>query len=208
MYAPVHPPPAPRPVPGRGWTVSMRVLFTALSVLSAGLLLWAPLLRLAIVRRRAADWWLTGGAFVLVCVLVGILGRDGSDEATGIDNVLIPLLLLAAVAAPAYYLVADVRHHQQPTLDRPATGYVPTQPGYGYGYPYASTTPMATPVPGPSGPAPGPQAHPYAQPRPPAHPAPPQQSAHPRRTDQPQRIDQVRAELDELSDYLRKEEGR
>lgn len=182
MYAPGHPPTAPRRVPTRAWIVSMRVLFTVLSVFSCGMLLWAPLLRLAIVRRRAADWWLAGGAFVLVLVLLIVLGRDGSEDAHGIDFALIPLLLLAAVAAPVHYLVADVRHYAW--LTRQNTGPVP--PGYGY----APTVPMTTPVP-----TQPPVRQPYA-PQPP-HPTPP-----------PQRIDQVRAELDELSDYLRKEEGR
>lgn len=74
MYGPGHPPqPTPMPprrLPSRAWMVSMRVLFVVLSVGSIGLLLWAPLLRLAIVRRRTSDWWLTGaGLRVHLCPL-------------------------------------------------------------------------------------------------------------------------------------------
>lgn len=209
MYAPGQPPTAPRRVPSRAWIVSMRGLFPVLSVFSLGLLLWAPLLRLAIVRRRTADWWVTGAGFVFVCVLLPIIGRDGSDtDAHGIDNVLIPLLLLAMVAAPAYYLAADIRHYAQLTRQNTLGGHLPPAPGYAYAYAYAPTVPMQTPPVHPLPPQPyTPQQYQQPQSTPPAHqPQPPAQPPH--ATPQPQRIDQVRAELDELSDYLRKEEGR
>ncbi|MCX5140765.1 MULTISPECIES: hypothetical protein [unclassified Streptomyces] len=204
MNAPGYPPTAPRRIPTRAWIVSMRVLFTVLSVFSCGLLLWAPLLRLAIVRRRTSDWWLTGAGFVLICVLLPVIGRDGSDtDAHGVDYVLIPLLLLAMVAAPTHYLVADIRHYaeltRQHTMGGPGMpgGPVPPVPGYGY----APTVPIQTP-----GPAPAPQPYP-PHPYPGPNPTPPP-DRQPHTAPQPQRLDQVRAELDELSDYLRKEEGR
>lgn len=129
MYGPGHPPqPTPMPprrLPSRAWIVSMRVLFVVLSVGSIGLLLWAPLLRLAIVRRRTSDWWLTGAGFVFVCVLLPIVGRDGSNaDANGIDFVLIPMLFLAMLAAPVYYLVADIRHYEQ-LEKQPFAAWVP-----------------------------------------------------------------------------------
>ncbi|MCX4396175.1 hypothetical protein [Streptomyces sp. NBC_01767] len=252
MYAPGHPPTPPRRVPSRAWIVSMRVLFGVLSVGSVGLLLWSPLLRLAIVRRRASDWWLTGAGFVFVCVLLPILGRDGNDEPSGIDNVLIPLLLVVMLGSFAYYLVGDIRHYERLTKQHPTGGYAAVPPvpghGYGYGYQYAPTvptrmpapapgsvpasapmaTPMTTPAPAPV-PAPTPMPSPTPVPSPPSTPSPPftpsppstpaqQPSAAPQQQPRPQpapspqphpqRIDQVRAELDELSDYLRKEEGR
>ncbi|MGW2088439.1 hypothetical protein [Streptomyces sp. NPDC001880] len=236
MYAPGHPPTPPRRVPSRAWIVSMRVLFVLLSVGSLGLLLWSPLLRLAIVRRRASDWWLTGAGFVFVCVLLPILGRDGSDEPTGIDNVLIPLLLVTMAGSIAYYLVADVRHynglskqHRTGGQGAPVPGY---GHGYGYGYGYAPTVPMRMSAPGPTPlpasmptPAPAPPIQAAQQPQPSPAPQPnsqyqshpqyqsrPQYQSHPQHQPNPQhqphRIDQIRAELDELSDYLRKEEGR
>ncbi|MFD4857871.1 hypothetical protein [Streptomyces atratus] len=224
MYAPGHPPTPPRRVPSRAWIVSMRVLFVLLSVCSLGLLLWSPLLRLAIVRRRTSDWWLTGAGFVFVCVLLPILGRDGNDEPTGIDNVLIPLLLLAMAAACAYYLVGDIRHYEPLTKRNLMGGYAPSAPGYGY----APTVPMRAPAPTPmpvqqplrqpmqarqpmQPPVVSPQQYQQPQPHPSAHPQPnlqPHSQPNPQPHPQPQRIDQVRAELDELSDYLRKEEGR
>ncbi|MEE1743703.1 hypothetical protein ACFYNF_18475 [Streptomyces sp. NPDC006641] len=216
MYAPGHPPTPPRRVPSRAWIVSMRVLFVVLSVGSVGILLWSPLLRLAIVRRRASDWWLTGAGFVFVCVLIPILGRDGNDEPTGIDNVLIPLLLVTMLGSIAYYLVGDVRHYDRLTKQHPMGGYstVPPAPGYGYGYPYAPTVPTrmpaAAPMPAPlPAPAPAPPVRPAQQPQQPQQPQPaPRQQQQPHPQPHPHRIDQVRAELDELSDYLRKEEGR
>ncbi|MEU2669804.1 hypothetical protein ABZ622_13205 [Streptomyces sp. NPDC007164] len=230
MYAPGHPPTPPRRVPSRAWIVSMRVLFGVLSVGSVGLLLWSPLLRLAIVRRRASDWWLTGAGFVFVCVLLPILGRDGNDEPSGIDNVLIPLLLVAMLGSFAYYLVGDIRHYERLTKPHPTGGYAaaPPVPGYGYGYQYAPTVPTQMPAPAPvpsPAPAPAPVHMPMTAPTPAPTPVPsppampaqqppaaPQQQPQPAPSPQPhphpQRIDQVRAELDELSDYLRKEEGR
>ncbi|MFJ4884435.1 hypothetical protein [Streptomyces sp. NPDC088731] len=219
MYAPGHPPTPPRRVPSRAWIVSMRVLFLVLSVGSVGILLWSPLLRLAIVRRRASDWWLTGAGFVFVCVLIPVLGRDGNDEPTGIDNVLIPLLLVTMLGSIAYYLVGDVRHYDRLTKQHPMGGYsaVPPAPGYGYGYPYAPTVPTrmpsAAPMPAPiPAQAPAPLVRPAQQPQQP-QPTPWQQQQphpqpHPAPHLHPHRIDQVRAELDELSDYLREEEGR
>ncbi|MEV7712158.1 hypothetical protein [Streptomyces sp. NPDC088270] len=222
MYAPGHPPTPPRRVPSRAWIVSMRVLFLVLSVGSVGILLWSPLLRLAIVRRRASDWWLTGAGFVFVCVLIPVLGRDGNDEPTGIDNVLIPLLLVTMLGSIAYYLVGDVRHYDRLTKQHPLGGYsaVPPAPGYGYGYPYAPTVPTrmpsAAPMPAPiPAQAPAPLVRPAQQPQQPQQPQPspwqqqqPHPQPHPAPHPHPHRIDQVRAELDELSDYLREEEGR
>lgn len=212
MYAQGYPPTAPPGVPTRAWIVSMRVLFCALSVFSIGILLWAPLLRLAFVRRRAVDRWLTGGAFAAVFTILMVLGRD-EHEAHGIDFVLIPLLFVGMVAAPAYYLVADVRHYRPHAAKQHAMGgYVPPAPGYAY----ATTTPV-TGNPGPAAQPPHQQQtfpqQPVSQPRygqqPPPHTPPPPRNPYPQQPHpQPQRIDQVRAELDELSDYLRKEEGR
>ncbi|WP_241989760.1 MULTISPECIES: hypothetical protein [unclassified Streptomyces] len=186
----------------------MRVLFPALAICSLGLLLWAPLLRLACVRRRAADWWTAGAGFVLVCVLLPIIGQDGPEgETNRLDDIFIPLLLIAMAGACAHYLVADIRHYARLTARFPDRGTALPQPAPHYGY--ATTVPLPTPLYGPHVPlpAPPPYAPPRAQP-----PAPrPHTTPHtptPTPPPPPHRIDQVRAELDELSDYLRKEEGR
>lgn len=81
-------------------------------------------------------------------------------------------------------------------------GAQPYPPPYAADLPYARTETRPPAPPRPNGPAaPG---HPYTPPQDPS--GPPQDGA--RERPQPQRIDRVRAELDELSDYLRKEEGR
>ncbi|MGW4034342.1 hypothetical protein ACWEFL_34465 [Streptomyces sp. NPDC004838] len=118
----------------------------------------------------------------------------------------------------------------------PGYGYPPQAarqtPPPGYGYPPRNAhTPPHTPQPQPQA-QPQPQPQPHAQtppprtpphtppparpphtpahtppPQAPAQPQAPQAPAQPNSSDKP-RIDQVRAELDELSDYLRKEQGR
>lgn len=152
------------------------------------------------------------GRIVFVCVLLPIIGRDGSNaDANGIDFVLIPMLLLAMLGAPVYYLVADIRHYEQLEKQPFVGGYLPPVPGYGY-----TTAPVQQPRPA------QPQQHQpqqFQQHQPPryqpVHPQPVQpQSSQPQSSPPqhaptpPHRIDQVRAELDELSDYLRKEEDR
>ncbi|MGW2477984.1 hypothetical protein [Streptomyces sp. NPDC001665] len=197
MYAPGLPPTAPRRVPGRAWIVAMRVLFILLAVCSLGFVLWAPLLRLAFVRRRALDWWAAGAGFVFTCVVIAVLGRNEPDvEADSLDSAFIALQLLVLAAVCVYYLVADVRFCAR--LTGKGTGL----PHQGSGYAYVTTVP--TPPYGqqqPYPPHPG-QQQPYPLP---LTRCPQPEDARPA---PPQRIDQVRAELDELSDYLRKEEGR
>ncbi|WP_435604417.1 hypothetical protein [Streptomyces sp. bgisy130] len=96
----------------------------------------------------------------------------------------------AAGAAPHPYGPAPVPHHAPEHRPYGAPGgATPVNP-------YALTE---TRLPQPGGPA----APPHPSP-PPAGPY----AAPPDRPQPPQRIDRVRAELDELSDFLRKEEGR
>ncbi|MFF0445570.1 hypothetical protein ACFYT4_03960 [Streptomyces sp. NPDC004609] len=87
-------------------------------------------------------------------------------------------------------------------------------PGYGYPHPASPASPLPHPQPQPqpqnqNQPHPQPQNPPGApvHPSAPVPPAPAAPAAPAAASDKP-RIDQVRAELDELSDYLRKEQGR
>ncbi|MGI5443858.1 hypothetical protein ACQEV4_42900 [Streptomyces shenzhenensis] len=189
--------------------VILRVLFVGLTFITVGFLAWAMMLRLAVVTRKPLD----RGLFVTVLVanvlsLVLLASEPGDEIHTpgGYAGALVVLFIL--VASPAYYLVADIRHFQQ--LKEPHGGQ--RAPVYGFGQPpfTATTVPTGaqpamphTPVPhapGPHTPVPhAPAAHPPV-PQPPI-PAPPGRPA-------PARIDQVRAELDELSDYLRRHDGR
>ncbi|MER7990062.1 hypothetical protein ABTY53_31415 [Streptomyces noursei] len=231
MHGPV-PAPAPHRPPARGTVLALRVLFVAATVLSLGFLGWAAMLRAAIVQRRPLGWWLFAGDLALflgTCVL--IVSFPETDWRT---NLGVALLLLQIAAVVAYYLVVDLRAARL----QPAGPVPPAYPAGPFPHPYAAPpthrSPDHHPAPPPGGAfpphapryaqetqpyaaaPPGPASapvNPYATTatglppqQPPAHPAPaPQAPAH---RPQPQRIDQVRAELDELSDYLRKEGGR
>ncbi|MFI5686035.1 hypothetical protein [Streptomyces sp. NPDC051636] len=180
--------------PHIAWLVFLRVLFVVIGIFSIGFLTWAMMLRLAIVTRKSLDW----GVFVAVLAanilsLVLLATEPGDEIHTAGGNLGITLLLGTLVAAIAYYLAADIRHFHR--LHDAFTAHRSMAPAYGY--PAAPSPYTATTVPSvPHTPPPMPHT-PLSQP---PIPAPPQRPA-------PARIDQVRAELDELSDYLRKQDG-
>ncbi|WP_329457489.1 hypothetical protein [Streptomyces sp. NBC_01497] len=220
MYGAVQPPPA-RTRAARAGVVAVRVLLTACAPLTIGLLACAPLFRIAVLRRRWWDWTLAWAAFPVACGLFSVVGTLPED-AVG-TNVSMCSLLLIGVASAVYFLVFDLRRDQRPKVAGPgAYGPVP-----GYGYPPYTTAPMTpgSPVPHgapyappPGAPAFGPPSFPSA-PRPAPPTAPPPhgfgsplapagaRGAVPGPAHTP-RIDQVRAELDELSDLLRKDSGK
>ncbi|WND37155.1 hypothetical protein RI578_23970 [Streptomyces sp. BB1-1-1] len=216
----------PPPSRGAATVITLRVLFAAAGFLTCGLLACVPLFRIAVLRGRGLDWavaWLSLPASIGCLAVVGSLPEG--DRRT---DVAMAALILIGAAASAYFLVVDIRLHAAP---RQFTGYAPPPgaPAAHYGQthpagPYAPTLvpqPPHTPAPQPPhAPAPRP-AHPGFQaprtpiPQAPASPAPvtrtpvPQGPAPtpPPQHPAPARIDQVRAELDELSDYLRKHDG-
>ncbi|GGZ16559.1 hypothetical protein [Streptomyces poonensis] len=218
MHGPGYAPPPPhRPSPGA--LITLRVLFVVLAVLSCGFLAWASMLRLAVVTRRRIDWILftASVAHVALCFLILITDPGEEEFTTWRGDVGMSLLLTGMLVTVAYYLYADIRHFSRPALAPYGNVHAHTHPHTattlfgrqqaGYGYP--APQPQA---PQPQAPQPQPQA-PQPQPQPPYAPAPPAQPpVQPRSQPQsqrpaPARIDQVRAELDELSDYLRKHEG-
>ncbi|MER5214632.1 hypothetical protein ABT063_29775 [Streptomyces sp. NPDC002838] len=188
--------------PPTGLLVFLRVFFVVISVLSFGLLTWTMMLRLAIVTRKALDWGLFVAVMVAEVLGLYLMGSEPGDEihtAGGWTG--LALLLGSLVSAISYYLAADIRHFHQLRF----AGYglqQPPAPAYGYPQPpqpqspyTAATVPQSAP---PSAPAPMPQS---PAPQPPLPTTPPPQRPV------PARIDQVRAELDELSDYLRRQDG-
>ncbi|MCD0483353.1 hypothetical protein LO771_13315 [Streptacidiphilus sp. ASG 303] len=227
--------------------VVLRVLLAAVPLASLGILAWVPLLRLALVRQRAADWWAfsavaaaSTGAFVLAGYT-----QDENDWQT---NTGVALLLLLGAGSAAWFLYADTRPRRSPAGGAWAhPGYAPYPPagpytpGGAYGGPYTPGAPYAPDAqyapgapyapdafrtPGtpraadaggaPGGPrtgqAPAPASPPPASP-PPGSPLPGSPLADatpppPAVPPQGGRIDRVRAELDELSAYLREQEGR
>ncbi|MDX3750507.1 hypothetical protein [Streptomyces sp. AK08-02] len=210
-----YPQPVKQPPPS-GWLVFLRVLFVVMSVMSCGLLTWTMLLRLAIVTRKALDW----GLFVAV-VAADILGlvllgnEPGEDIHTPGGYTGLVLLLGTLAIMIGYYIAADIRHfsrlRQAASAGPQHPGYIPQQAPQAYGYPqppvgfqpqppspYTVTPPYQpqphTPVPQNHGQTPIPQPPVGGPPVDPPRPA-------------PARIDQVRAELDELSDFLRRNDG-
>ncbi|MEU1045774.1 hypothetical protein ABZ400_11515 [Streptomyces sp. NPDC005897] len=188
-YAPPPPPRRPR----TAVLVLLRVFFVALPLLSLGFLAWISTLYAAIVTRRPRDWWAFAVTAAVLVVSFCFLATDDTDDfSTPAGTTGMIILLLNACACAGYFLYADIRHHRQP----PHPGHpVPTPPfptaGYGHPQPPYPYAPAPAPAPAPAQ-APVP---PYQAPPPQHHPA-------------PARIDQVRAELDELSDYLRHHDGR
>lgn len=191
------------PTRSEATVITLRVLFASAGLLSCGLLACVPFFRLAILRGKWPDWLL---AWVSLPLSIAGLAVVGSVPETDVksDIALATILLLGAFSC-VYFLVMDIRLHNKP---QPYAGYapphattLPTPNGHAaYGYPQPTSPYTTAPA---QQPAPQqPPAPPYQPPAPiPQPPAPPHQPA-------PARIDQVRAELDELSDYLRNHDGR
>ncbi|MFD6758941.1 hypothetical protein [Streptomyces roseolus] len=201
MYGP-SPAPAPRPAGSSAGAVAVRVLLTVLVVVSLGLLAWVAMLRIAIMRRTGRDWALFWTQLVLNVACVVPLEQRFAD--TWMNTAGMIVLLVQMVAVVCYYLIVDTRHHHAPA---PLPAVPAPVPGYGYGHPPAHPG-TATTVPSPP-----PHPNPYAQPQQPLQPHPggnpyAQTPPTPAAAPPSPRIDQVRAELDELSDLLRKEEDR
>jgi hypothetical protein len=182
--------------PATGWLILVRVVLVVLSFCSFGLLSWAMLLRLAIVTRKSLDWGLFAATLAADTLSIVLIGSEPEDETGTAGWVGLSLLLCTLVAAMAYYLASEIRHYQG--MHQAAYGARQVAGGYGYPQPpapYPATVLHHTPPPIPTPPpAPVPQPPLSTAPPPPQRPA-------------PARIDQVRAELDELSDYLRKHDG-
>jgi hypothetical protein len=169
--------------------LGVRVGLAALGFLTCGLLSWVGLVRLAVRRKRAVDWAVLALDVVLLVLAVALGGGDGPGSGFGTD-----LLIGLWLAAPAYFVAADIVHVRQLTAAAPATGGFapppPLPPATGsYGYPTVPSQP-------------GPAAAGYGYP-----PVAPPPAAPPAAGSDPNRIGQVRAELDELSDLLRREDG-
>lgn len=204
MYGPGTAPPPPAK---RGAVIGLRVLFTVLPMATLGVGAWGSVLRLALLRRRLVDWLVLPVVVVLGVggfVLVGVSDEDSARSDVGVSGI-----MLCMVAVPVYFLIADILWFSSAALRAglPGPALSPLAPPN----PYATGSlhggargPIPAPplVPPPAG-VPGAGmtgGTPYGYGQAPSTPAAPRTP--------PPRINQVRAELDELSDYLRKEEGR
>ncbi|MEU6068455.1 MULTISPECIES: hypothetical protein [Streptomyces] len=191
--------PVKRP-PDTAVLVFLRVLFVVIGFTCIGFAAWAMLLRLAIVTRKSLDWGLFVAVLAADVLSIVLLGSESGDEIHTAGGYLgIYLLLGTLVAATAYYLAADIRHFQR--LRDAYRAQQPMGPAYAYPHPASPYTAATVPSTPQSPHTPPPMPHtPHTPPPQPPTTAPPQRPA-------PARIDQVRAELDELSDYLRKHDG-
>ncbi|MFD5429432.1 hypothetical protein [Streptomyces sp. NPDC127084] len=231
MHGHGYVPPPPPVRADNGGRVALRVVFVALTLLSCGFLAWAAMLRLALLTTLRQHWWAFGGvaaSTIGVFVFAGVAVPDDPDApiSDGAAVVIVLWLFLATVGVVSYYLVSEIRHFDRPALPPAAAaspGYLPPQTQTtGYGYPPAAAPPRAAQHPmGPTSQTmPGHQTqNPYAQPVRPAYtapttpttptpataPTPPAQQPPPDAGPNNARIDQVRAELDELSDLLRRD---
>ncbi|MFI2434772.1 hypothetical protein [Streptomyces sp. NPDC018693] len=205
-----------------GTVITLRVLFAAAGFLSCGLLACVPLFRVAHLRGRWYDWTAAWVSLPLSVIGLAVAGSVPESDARG--DVAVAVVLILGAASAAYFLTVDIQLGGQ--RRQLITGYAPphatttVQPPYGYPQamqptqpaqpmqptppvsPYQTTLgPGTHPIPpGPHTPVPGPPLA-HTSPPVPGPVPPPQRPA-------PARIDQVRAELDELSDFLRKQEGR
>ncbi|WP_086861276.1 hypothetical protein, partial [Streptomyces milbemycinicus] len=182
------------PRPAATATVAvLRVVFVGLSLLTFGLLSWVTMLRVAILRRRALDWLLFWGTCVVV-VLAFVEFGTGPDEPDALAYTTLAGMFLLSCAVATHFLIVDIKQHRPAPIVAPGVGpYIP--PGYPTG-----PAPYGYPVP--------PHQHQAVPPQQPLQPLPPHQPVQPQPQPQPQRIQRVRAELDALSDYLRREQGR
>ncbi|MEV0447077.1 hypothetical protein [Streptomyces sp. NPDC050600] len=198
MYGHGHPQSGP---PQRGVPASvivLRVLFAVLPLLSIGFLTWATALRIALLTRRVVDWILLGAAVAVVIAGIVLMPED---ENTSRADWVVGMILLNAVAFTAYFLVVDIRHDhlagRAAVLPPPYNPYAATVPQHQQAQPQPQQLRYHQPQPPYGYPQPQPQAQPQpSRPQPVTPPTPPAASP---------RIDQVRAELDELSDLLRKD---
>ncbi|MEV8625925.1 hypothetical protein [Streptomyces sp. NBC_01268] len=204
MYGHGHAQPVP---PQRGVPASvivLRVLFAVLPLLSIGFLAWATALRIALLTRRVVDWILLGVSVVVVIAGIVLMPEDVN---TSRADWVVGMILLNAVAFTAYFLVVDIRHDhlagRAAVLPPPYNPYAATVPQHRQPQPQPQQLPYHQQQPSYGYPQPQPQTQPQPQPQP--------QSSHPQPVAPPTppvaspRIDQVRAELDELSDLLRKD---
>ena len=198
-------PPPRRTTASRVGVVALRILLVLVPPFTLGFLAFVPLVRVAAVRRRAADWALCCIVALLSVVGFALIGTDSSDNGWQTALGMIDILGLALIC-PVYFLVAELRWHNRryAPVYRPVPGYPQPQPlpqphqyPAPYQYPNAGVPPYSAP---PSTPVPRPVPVAVAVPAsmPPSMPASPSPSGG--------RIDQVRAELDELSAYLHAQE--
>ncbi|AZM48571.1 hypothetical protein DMB38_24770 [Streptomyces sp. WAC 06738] len=198
-------PPEPRSA-SPALRVVLRVVFTVVAVAGLGLLAWAPMLRLAILRRTRLDWVLFWASAAVAAGALAMLATvDGQELPAWRENTGGILLIVLIVSVVPWFLTVDIRHHRE-AAGRPFGAGAPAAGGPvpPYGHPGGPVPPPYGPHPPPYAQGPAPYAHDTPPPPPGAGP-PRQATPRPPVPDAP-RAARVRAELDELSDLLRREQ--
>ncbi|MFH9476065.1 hypothetical protein ACH4L7_19775 [Streptomyces anulatus] len=181
-------------LPSPAALTTVRVILVTVTVLSCGLLGWVAMLRLAIVTRRPRDWVLLVVVMAINAALFAfIVGTPDDPDDMSDASVLLMLLWIVALLAGVitYYLYVEIRHYSSYRSLGSSPPY--TAPAHPAPLPYQRHAAQQQQ-----------QQHHHQQPHPQPNPYT-VQTPPPTPTPAPRRLDQVRAELDELSDYLRKE---
>ncbi|RSS62876.1 hypothetical protein EF918_31005, partial [Streptomyces sp. WAC06614] len=131
MHGPGLPqPPAPS---NHGVQVTLRVVFTALTLLTCGFFAWASMLKVAIVTRSPRNWALFVVTVAINIACIALLGSDDTPDGETGPNTDIAMItsLITAIAVIAYFLYEDIRHYNS----LPASWYGGQQPATGPYYP-------------------------------------------------------------------------
>lgn len=221
---PMHPPPS-RPRGGGGRRVLVKTAWCAVPVLTLGLLAFIPSLCLA-VRHGRPRYWVLAAFFLATTVwqwTVFAVMPDDVDRATLSQNLVAALCLLANTAgAVAQFLVMDRpvrRDHASAPRGPAGTGYAAAAPSAfphpahpAGGHPGGPARPQGPYPPAPYHPS-VPRHHVPHQPQPPYSGAPPRPSPPapgpgraPGPAALPSEADRVKAELEEISELLRRKE--
>jgi len=101
MYTP-YPNPQPAGYRQRGPRKRHRIAWAAVPVWSAGILAFVPFLRLALTRRRPADWWISAAYFSASAGLIAAVQVTATDRtASGVVGGL-AILIMGVAAVHAY----------------------------------------------------------------------------------------------------------
>ncbi|MFF4329604.1 hypothetical protein ACGFY6_14415 [Streptomyces sp. NPDC048387] len=135
--------------PLSGAALALRVLFTALPLLTCGFFAWGSLLRLALLTRKSRDWVLLVVGGVLSVVWITFIEMDPTAETDGWQgNLGAGGSIFTGFAVCVYYLVADIRHHEaKAPAVAAAPWYPPQQPQTGPSYGYPPVPPQQAPAP-------------------------------------------------------------
>ncbi|WP_042378854.1 hypothetical protein [Streptacidiphilus melanogenes] len=101
----------------------LRVFLTCLPTVSIGMLLWVPLVRAALVRRRPVDWVVLVATVLLWALGAYMVISTPDNVDTGESDAGILILMLLTVTSTVYYLVAE---HRQPVAYASPAPHWPT----------------------------------------------------------------------------------